>query len=102
MTKHFLQFGHFFVISIHTLRMEGDFSVLLRKLRIKISIHTLRMEGDPQLVHYLLQLRFISIHTLRMEGDFCRAPFRLSLRISIHTLRMEGDFCSFSITPVPC
>ena len=56
-----------------------------------ISIHTLRMEGDT-LGFFPSSLRRISIHTLRMEGDVilvrCRRPHD---RISIHTLRMEGD-----------
>ena len=33
-------------ISIHSLRMEGDYHALLSKLHGKISIHSLRMEGD--------------------------------------------------------
>ena len=34
-------------ISIHSLRMEGDLSVCLRKIgEFRISIHSLRMEGD--------------------------------------------------------
>ena len=39
-------FGHL-VISIHTLRMEGDHAQLCRLHGCRqISIHTLRMEGD--------------------------------------------------------
>ena len=56
------------VISIHTLRMEGDWDVSSTGGRADISIHTLRMEGDlPQ--HGLAGHPVISIHTLRMEGD---------------------------------
>ena len=33
-----------------------------------ISIHTLRVEGDGALLPFLV-IREISIHTLRMEGD---------------------------------
>ena len=33
-------------ISIHTLRMEGDWRHFLRNSKCGISIHTLRMEGD--------------------------------------------------------
>ena len=36
---------------------------------IIISIHTLRMEGDHFMKHCSCQI-MISIHTLRMEGDF--------------------------------
>ena len=58
--------------------------------RRKISIHTLRMEGDYP-GRSASRARMISIHTLRMEGDFFDLAHRLILRISIHTLRMEGD-----------
>ena len=34
-----------------------------------ISIHSLRMEGDLSLGKHLLFLNVISIHSLRMEGD---------------------------------
>ena len=41
------QHGHGVIISIHTLRMEGDFDrIALRAEAAAISIHTLRMEGD--------------------------------------------------------
>ena len=33
-------------ISIHALRVEGDFTGTLAKVRNKISIHALRVEGD--------------------------------------------------------
>ena len=33
-------------ISIHSLRMEGDFSDLAENVIVFISIHSLRMEGD--------------------------------------------------------
>ena len=33
-------------ISIHSLRMEGDFFHLVRFVNYRISIHSLRMEGD--------------------------------------------------------
>ena len=36
------------LISIHTLRVEGDFSLLDNIIEFfTISIHTLRVEGDP-------------------------------------------------------
>ena len=34
------------LISIHSLRMEGDETLLIVKKKIDISIHSLRMEGD--------------------------------------------------------
>ena len=36
------------IISIHTLRVEGDTVNKLRRIAIKISIHTLRVEGDQE------------------------------------------------------
>ena len=57
------------LISIHTLRMEGDGDNAGDAGKGVISIHTLRMEGDglKQKNGYIIQR--ISIHTLRMEGD---------------------------------
>ncbi len=102
------------IISIHSLRMEGDVyhlqplyanslfqstpSVWRETLNlcptiraIIISIHSLRMEGDSRIGRRPHDV-IISIHSLRMEGDLtgairnCIAAF-----ISIHSLRMEGD-----------
>ena len=36
------------IISIHSLRMEGDPVLLRRFAEFGISIHSLRMEGDPK------------------------------------------------------
>ena len=101
------------IISIHSLRMEGD----LRKKSVAnwliISIHSLRMEGDrpflPDL-HILIIFQStpsawretsehrcssavapISIHSLRMEGDRDHSVQTGWSFISIHSLRMEGD-----------
>ena len=101
------------VISIHTLRVEGDHIQIAARCIILISIHTLRVEGDWQFPdgHGALP---ISIHTLRVEGDndFVMAVLLQSIfqstpsawrvtgptgpqgpqgPISIHTLRVEGD-----------
>ena len=35
-------------ISIHSLRMEGDFFYEVDDSEVEISIHSLRMEGDPK------------------------------------------------------
>ena len=84
------------VISIHSLRVEGDATKADRARKealfqstpsvwrettdgtctgviCPISIHSLRVEGDKpvQLVH---DDRVISIHSLRVEGDRARAP----------------------------
>ena len=80
------------VISIHSLRMEGD-NRRFRAIRDpttfqstpsawrethnsyvlfcagNISIHSLRMEGDRKLTDAELEETIISIHSLRMEGD---------------------------------
>ena len=101
------------LISIHTLRMEGDSPPTPVGAGNPISIHTLRMEGDYIWDEKAAE-RGISIHTLRMEGDpavwsvhtsgagFQSTPsawrvtasgyYEYSMTcISIHTLRMEGD-----------
>ena len=51
--------------------MEGDCFLLLTGFRrLVISIHSLRMEGDGgRLIQLATQLKIISIHSLRMEGD---------------------------------
>ena len=49
-----------------------------------ISIHTLRMEGDHDNALVIHTISRISIHTLGFFPSSLR-------RISIHTLRMEGD-----------
>ena len=59
---------------------------------IVISIHSLRMEGDPDLpCHRSLHPTQISIHSLRMEGDGRLIAVIVDMLISIHSLRMEGD-----------
>ena len=102
------------VISIHSLRMEGDFTLLIWNICCIISIHSLRMEGDLVKITNTNQLFIISIHSLRMEGDRFNLVFFvffiyfnplpphggrlvttvatvISGNISIHSLRMEGD-----------
>ena len=67
-------------ISIHALRVEGDFVSTVPIAAITISIHALRVEGD----HFQkTQNRsvIISIHALRVEGDSKNGQsFRLFLR----------------------
>ena len=55
-------------ISIHALRVEGDFDSVRHLLTLSISIHALRVEGDPALPQAFHQFS-ISIHALRVEGD---------------------------------
>ena len=79
------------MISIHTLRMEGDALPGHFDDGAAISIHTLRMEGDWQKVTSVAKGAWISIHTLRMEGDRLPVDDTTIKNISIHTLRVEGD-----------
>ena len=106
-------------ISIHSLRMEGDYSHRL------ISALCRRFQSTPsawrETTEHLLRRNrqsLISIHSLRMEGDVSELPvkpvriafqstpsawretccirsFTCSCVISIHSLRMEGDAVSF-------
>ena len=48
--------------------MEGDYPALIADSVPLISIHSLRMEGDISLYMEVINL-IISIHSLRMEGD---------------------------------
>ena len=68
-------------ISIHALRVEGDYTHQgLCWLYHHISIHALRVEGDMSWGNMIL-VEFISIHALRVEGDSKNGQsFRLFLR----------------------
>ena len=101
------------IISIHSLRMEGDAYSEEGFCHLSISIHSLRMEGDPTgSWRESITLPFqstpsawretakrnggmvdgiISIHSLRMEGDCFLSGVPSRNNISIHSLRMEGD-----------
>ena len=102
-------------ISIHSLRMEGDFlssDTLLHHLRFQSTPSAWRETHFPKIIHANItdfnplpphggrpdtqgQYRpstQISIHSLRMEGDVAdRKCHTLHPIISIHSLRMEGD-----------
>ena len=56
------------LISIHSLRVEGDKMADWQGDPIKISIHSLRVEGD-QKKRETTWRSSISIHSLRVEGD---------------------------------
>ena len=62
------------VISIHTLRVEGDTGVNHSQRTTIISIHTLRVEGDDFFPEGADSEEPISIHTLRVEGDSWTFP----------------------------
>ena len=55
-----------------------------------ISIHSLRVEGDP-FARFVILVCVISIHSLRVEGDKCNSIRFVGGSISIHSLRVEGD-----------
>ena len=55
-------------ISIHALRVEGDFLNFRLAVTLKISIHALRVEGDVKNLARAFNMS-ISIHALRVEGD---------------------------------
>ena len=101
------------LISIHALRVEGDYLHFLAFFLRCISIHALRVEGDMRAKRKCPGLR-ISIHALRVEGDYPREPMAPRVcdfyprppgggrrvpgqaeyckgSISIHALRVEGD-----------
>ena len=79
------------VISIHSLRMEGDYRSSHRRVDRCISIHSLRMEGDEK--WNLSNLIIFHFNPLPPHGGRLdiRAEFTPIERISIHSLRMEGD-----------
>ena len=56
-------------ISIHALRVEGDFILQEITDTEAISIHALRVEGDMLFASNAGWLIYISIHALRVEGD---------------------------------
>ncbi len=68
-------------ISIHALRVEGDFThTVPENIGFGISIHALRVEGDDS-VEFVNNVTCISIHALRVEGDSKNGQsFRLFLR----------------------
>ena len=58
-----------FNISIHALRVEGDYTGRNGgDAYFSISIHALRVEGDEKFA-LLYRFNYISIHALRVEGD---------------------------------
>ena len=78
-------------ISIHSLRMEGDFLFFA-----EIVLHW-EFQSTPSAWRETTWRRIfcgfwdISIHSLRMEGDLTLSRDDAFLKISIHSLRMEGD-----------
>ena len=79
-------------ISIHSLRMEGDYSITHPVLRQAcISIHSLRMEGDCSFAELVCKpSKFQSTPSAWRETRAVGTGY-IIFRISIHSLRMEGD-----------
>ena len=79
-------------ISIHALRGEGDFSLIIHRNRGRmISIHALRGEGDGRFITTsVLDFLFQSTPSV---GRATQIPYKLEQfeDISIHALRGEGD-----------
>ena len=79
------------VISIHTLRMEGDWRANCGVSATEISIHTLRMEGDGAVCNRPPRRTGFQSTPSAWRVTMGAAVMPSSLVISIHTLRMEGD-----------
>ena len=85
------------IISIHSLRMEGD------HLRQADTVHVVYFNplpphgGRPRCCKIGGVFHTISIHSLRMEGDEVKTVGYIATNISIHSLRMEGDRSKVSV-----
>ena len=86
-----LSIGKNIVISIHSLRMEGDKLTAPRRKAIKYFNPLPPHGGRPTSGNTRVPTFDISIHSLRMEGDAVGSRIALKRLISIHSLRMEGD-----------
>ena len=79
------------IISIHSLRMEGDVAVPVDGVG-NLNFNPLPPHGGRHGATWRSSQRLpISIHSLRMEGDADRLGCNAGNTISIHSLRMEGD-----------
>ena len=79
------------LVSIRTLRGEGDVAQKLGELIDMISIHALREEGDGGIIYMHDEYTiFLSTPSARRATPLEPAVLQLPL-ISIHALREEGD-----------
>ncbi len=78
-------------ISIHALRVEGDFGDAGRIYFVFQFQSTPSVWRATLLVVGIIYGFIISIHALRVEGDEKRAQKWTEGIISIHALRVEGD-----------
>ena len=86
-----MRFTAFALISIHSLRMEGDIRTHGRQTKAT-HFNPLPPHGGRRGEEFVYLRRYkISIHSLRMEGDRVSTHSFDLYKISIHSLRMEGD-----------
>ena len=78
-------------ISIHALRVEGDFAFLLRILSTSEFLSTPSGWRATRPEDAAVNFFVISIHALRVEGDIIQFDVCRVHTISIHALRVEGD-----------
>ncbi len=79
------------MISIHSLRVEGDCCWLVRRLTLSISIHSLRVEGDTvDSVNFCGKRDFNPLPPCGGRPRVVCGVF-VGANISIHSLRVEGD-----------
>ena len=80
------------VISIHSLRVEGDHKLLFFLIPVRIFQSTPSVWRETSVTAAIAATTIISIHSLRVEGDvFSKYSMDAPHRISIHSLRVEGD-----------
>ena len=78
-------------ISIHALRVEGDWCAQWNDVCEYISIHALRVEGDlPSPISFIPLDRFLSTPS-GWRATSSTSSCLCVLLISIHALRVEGD-----------
>ena len=78
-------------ISIHALRVEGDYLFYIQEDFTNEFLSTPSGWRATQLICAIARMPDISIHALRVEGDETNAATSASDAISIHALRVEGD-----------
>ena len=90
----------FHVISIHSLRVEGDPGTPTAVLSACVFQSTPSAWRETPIIPSVLLMVCISIHSLRVEGDRQHKSNSARQDISIHSLRVEGDFVTYySVTP---
>ena len=78
-------------ISIHSLRVEGDYKRFNYKNKHTISIHSLRVEGDRQTVIIIINNDLFQSTPSAWRETMNADTYKSCGKISIHSLRVEGD-----------